>query len=72
MTQMKPWWMSKTVWTGLAVALLTIATAFGIVPEWLTQAYVEEVIVAALGLLTVVFRMTATTEIGATPPAPTE
>jgi len=60
MTDTKPAWMSRTVWTGFIIALLALLNALGMAPEWLTQPVVEEAVFGVLGILAVVFRIKAT------------
>lgn len=59
----KPWWASKTIWAGLATAIMAVLTAGGILPEFITENLIDTVLTAVLGVLTIVFRGTATQEI---------
>ncbi len=63
MTETKPWWTSRTIWMGLATSIMAILSAAGILPVWLTQMMVEEIIIGVLGVLTVYFRAKAEKEI---------
>lgn len=63
MTEMKPWWESRTIWLALATALMAILGAAGILPVWLTQSMVEELIIAVLAVATAYYRSKAVKEI---------
>lgn len=63
MTETKPWWMSRTIWVGLATSVLAILNGFGVIPEGFQEGIVEELIVGVLGILAIIFRVQATTEI---------
>lgn len=63
MTETKPWWLSRTIWMGLATALMAVFSAAGVMPIWLDEMFVSEVITALLGLATVYFRSKAVKEI---------
>jgi hypothetical protein len=64
MEELKPWWASKAIWTGVIGSLWSVAAALGILPEGLTQADVLTVVLALTGISGVLFRKTATTRIG--------
>ena len=64
----KPWWMSKTIWMGLLMAVFALATAAGVVPPGITETLIDETVTLVLGLLTIIFRKQAVAEIA---PAPT-
>jgi len=63
MTETKPWWMSRTIWVGLATSILAILKGFGVIPEEIQEGIIEEIIMAVLGILAIIFRTQATTEI---------
>lgn len=64
MEEMKPWWASKAIWTGVIGSLWGVAAALGVLPEGLTQADVLTVVLALTGIGSVVFRKTARGRIG--------
>jgi len=73
MTETKPWWMSRTIWVGLATSVLAILSGFGVLPVGFQEGIVEELIVGVLGVLAIVFRAQATAEIAPVlPTTPTE
>jgi hypothetical protein len=63
MTEMKPWWTSRTIWVGLATSILAILSGMGLLPLGLEQTIVEELITAVLGIATVYYRSKAVKEI---------
>lgn len=58
----KPWFFSKTIWTGLFTVLFSVLAAAGVVP-FVTPDVISSLVVGLLGVLTVVFRGKATTPI---------
>ncbi|MCB5425925.1 hypothetical protein H0274_11705 [Altererythrobacter sp. CC-YST694] len=64
MEDLKPWWTSKAIWTGVIGSLWGVAGAIGILPEGLTQANVLTVVLALMGIGSVVSRKTAKARIG--------
>lgn len=64
MEELKPWWASKSIWTGVIGSLWGVAAALDILPEGLTQADVLTVVLALTGIGSIVFRKTARTRIG--------
>ncbi len=64
MEELKPWWASKAIWTGVIGSLWGVAAALGLLPEGLTQADVLTVVLALTGIGSVVFRKTAKARIG--------
>ena len=64
MEDLKPWWASKAIWTGVIGRLWGVAAALGILPKGLTQADVLTVVLALTGIGSVVFRKTAKARIG--------
>jgi hypothetical protein len=52
----KPWYLSKTIWTGLVTVIFAVLSGTGALPEGLTEGYVNEVIGGILGVLTILFR----------------
>lgn len=63
MIEAKPWWMSRTIWMGLATAIMAILGAAGVAPVWLDATILEEIVIGILGILTIYFRATAVKEI---------
>jgi len=63
MEDLKPWWTSKAIWTGIIGSIWGVAGAIGILPEGLSQADVLTVVLALTGIGGVLFRKTATTRI---------
>ena len=63
MEDLKPWWTSKAIWTGIIGSIWGVAGAISILPEGLSQADVLTVVLALTGIGGVLFRKTATTEI---------
>ena len=64
MDDLKPWWTSKAIWTGLIGSAWGVAGTLGLLPEGLSQADVLTVVLAITGIGGVVFRKTAKTRIG--------
>jgi len=64
MEDLKPWWASKAIWTGVIGSVWGLAAALGILPEGLTQADVLAVVLAITGVAGVAFRKTAKARIG--------
>ena len=64
MEELKPWWASKAIWTGVIGSLWGVAAARDILPDGLTQADVLTVALALTGIGSVVFRKTAKARIG--------
>lgn len=64
MEELKTWWASRAIWTGVIGSLWGVAAALGILPEGLTQADVLTVVLALTGIAGVVFRKTAKARIG--------
>lgn len=64
MEDLKPWWTSKAIWTGIIGSIWGVAGAIGILPEDLSQTDVLTVVLALIGMGGVLFRKTATTRIG--------
>ena len=64
MEDLKPWWASKSIWTGIIGSVWGLAAALGILPEGLTQADVLTVVLAITGVAGVAFRKTASARIG--------
>lgn len=64
MEDLKPWWTSKAIWTGIIGSIWGVAGAIGILPEGLSQTDVLTVVLALTGIAGVLFRKTATTRIG--------
>lgn len=64
MDDLKPWWTSKAIWTGIIGSLWGVAGTLGLLPEGLSQTDVLTVVLAVTGIGGVVFRKTAKTRIG--------
>ncbi len=64
MDDLKPWWTSKAIWTGVIGSLWGVAGTLGILPTGLDQTDVLTVVLALTGIGGVVFRKTATARIG--------
>lgn len=64
MEELKPWWTSKAIWTGLIGSVWGVAAALGMMPEGLSQTDVLTVVLAITGIGGVVFRKTASARIG--------
>lgn len=64
MDDLKPWWTSKAIWTGVIGSLWGMAGTLGILPTGLNQSDVLTVVLALTGIGGVVFRKTATARIG--------
>ena len=64
MEELKPWWTSKAIWTGLIGSAWGVAGTLGLLPEGLSQADVLTVVLAITGIGGVMFRKTAKTRIG--------
>lgn len=64
MENLKPWWTSKAIWTGIIGSLWGVAGAIGILPEGLSQTDVLTVVLALTGIGGVLFRKAATARIG--------
>ena len=67
MTEDKPWYLSRTVWAGLAALFLSLAGAFGFINDTVDQGAVTDVLLqlatAIAGLITVFGRIGATSRI---------
>jgi hypothetical protein len=63
MEELKPWWTSKAIWTGVIGSVWGVAGVIGILPENLSQADVLTVVLAVTGIGGVLFRKTAKTRI---------
>lgn len=59
MEDTKVWWASRTVWVGLIGAVFAVAGILGVLPEGLTQEQVLQGVMAVVGVLVVVFRVTS-------------
>lgn len=64
MEELKPWWTSKAIWTGVIGSLWGVAGTLGILPTGLDQTDVLTVVLALTGIGGVLFRKTATARIG--------
>jgi len=64
MEDLKPWWTSKAIWTGVIGSLWGIAGMLGVLPAGLDQADALTVVLALTGIGGVLFRKTATARIG--------
>ena len=59
MDDLKPWWTSKAIWTGLIGSAWGVAGTLGLLPAGLSQADVLTVVLAITGIGGVVFRKAA-------------
>jgi hypothetical protein len=64
MEDLKPWWASKAIWTGVIGSAWGVAGALGLLPAGLSEADVLTVVLAITGIAGVVFRKTAKARIG--------
>lgn len=64
MENLKPWWTSKAIWTGIIGSIWGVAGAIGILPEGLNQTDVLTVVLALTSIGGVLFRKTAIARIG--------
>ncbi len=64
MEDLKPWWTSKAIWTGVIGGLWGVAGTLGVLPSGLDQTDVLTVVLALTGIGGVLFRKTATARIG--------
>ena len=64
MEDLKPWWTSKAIWTGVIGSLWGVASTLGVLPAGLDQTDVLTVVLALTGIGGVLFRKTATARIG--------
>jgi hypothetical protein len=64
MQELKPWWTSKAIWTGIIGSFWGVAGTIGILPAGLSQTDVLTVVLALTGIGGVLFRKTATSRIG--------
>ncbi len=64
MQNLKPWWTSKAIWTGVIGSLWGFAGTLGVLPQGLNQADVLTVVLALTGIGGVLFRKTAIARIG--------
>ena len=64
MQNLKPWWTSKAIWTGIIGSIWGIAGTLGILPEGLSQTDVLTVVLALTGIGGVLVRKTAIARIG--------
>ncbi len=63
MEELKPWWASKAIWTGVIGSIWGMAGMLGLLPDGLTQADVLTVVLAITGIAGVVFRKSASARI---------
>jgi len=59
MKELKPWWASKAIWTGMIGSVWGVAAALGLLPDGLSQADMLTVVLAITGVASEVFRKTA-------------
>ena len=64
MEDIKPWWTSKAIWTGVIGSLWGVAGTLDVLPSGLDQTDVLTVVLALTGIGGVLFRKTATARIG--------
>ena len=68
MTETKPWWQSRTIWTGLVTSALAVLSAAGALPVWIDAPLAADIVVGLLGIATVISRAIATKEVVLIPP----
>ena len=59
MDERKPVWESRTVWVGAVSLLFALLGAMGLLPEGLREEQVVDALMAAIGVLTILFRTRA-------------
>ncbi len=64
MEELKPWWTSKAIWTGLIGSAWGVVGTLGPLPDGLSQTDVLTVVLASIGIGGVVFCKTASARIG--------
>ena len=55
----KPWWQSRTLWTGALTAISGVVAAAGVLPPFITEIYIDKIVTIVLGAATVIFRVLA-------------
>jgi hypothetical protein len=61
MEESKPFWASRTIWVGVLGIAFPLLAAAGLLPDGLREEQVLDAVMAALGVLTVIFRARART-----------
>ena len=59
MEESKPFWESRTVWVGAVAVVFALLGAAGLLPDGLREEQVVDALMAAIGVLTIVFRTRA-------------
>ena len=68
MNDMKPWYLSRTIWASLVSVALAVGGWFGLAPEQIDRGVLTdnlvELVTAAAGIIAIVGRLRATARIG--------
>lgn len=59
----KPWWQSRTIWTGLVGGIFALLSIFGYLPEGLKSDFVVETILGITSVGAIIFRSFATKKV---------
>ena len=62
MTEVKPWWTSRTIWAGIVTALMGVLSIFGVIPMF-DASIIDEIVTALMGLVAIYGRVVANKEI---------
>ncbi len=65
MTEVKPWWQSKTIIVSLIGALFALGAVFNFLPADIDQEQIVAGVLAATSILAAIFRGRATAEVKA-------
>lgn len=63
MEETKPWWQSRTIWTGLIGGVAAVLAIFDMLPTGLDQGILVESILGLTSMAAVIFRAKATKSI---------
>jgi hypothetical protein len=67
MEETKPWYVSKTIWSGLTTSVIAILIGVGAIPERFSEGFADEAALLLLGLATVYSRVKADKRIATVP-----
>lgn len=59
----KPWYLSKTIWSGISTSMFALLMAAGIIPATVSETLADEAALVFLGLSTIYSRVKAETKI---------
>lgn len=59
MNETKPWYLSRTVWSGLTTSVLAMLMAMGVVPSTVSETLADEAALVLLGIGTIYSRIKA-------------